>query len=258
MATGRTTPNHQRVYINGYDLSGYAMDSGEQGVAHEEYVSDPPVWTDAIVGVIAGKPTVTFGPLVGVFDNTATVGLHVLASANPTTRRNVMLAQGIRAAPAVGDPVFCAPLYQTSYKGKGEKIVSASMTFAHDTTSGLVYDEFWGNLLHTYSAEGAANSSNTPNVNNGAATAAGGWMMYQVYTVQASGTATISIDDSANGTSWTPLASATTAALPAGASASGIIQLATNATVRQYLRWQLALAGGATSAHFALAFMRGR
>ncbi len=253
MATGRSLPTFQRVYIDGYNLSCYAMDAGEYGIEHPEYASA--AMCDQVTGYLVGKPTPVFGPLVATFDNTATSGYHVLANAAQAARRDITLAQGVRAAPAMGDDVFCAPMWQARYKMIGDNIVTSRTDFVQDVTADLLYDEFFGKLLHPHSAETAANTADT-NVDNGAASAAGGWLMYHLESITGGGTATISIDDSANGTSWTALSGATSGAL--SGLASGIVQLGITATVRRYLRWQLALAGGATAATFAVSFMRGR
>lgn len=259
MGTGRSITDFQRVYIGGYDLSGYAMDAGEQGVEFTEFPGY--CWADAIKGVLVGKPKVTFGPLVATFDNTATSGFHVLANAAIGTKRNILLARGVRAVPAVGDDVFGGPFYQVSYKSIGQGIVTAKTEFRGvDIQDALLYDEFFGKLVHAYGAETGANAANTPNVDNGASSAAGGWLMYHISAIAGgAGTAAVSIDDSANGTAWAALSGATTGALAyTVAPTSGIVQLGVTATVRQYLRWQLALAGGATGCTFALAFFRGR
>lgn len=255
MATGRTLETFKRVYMDGYDMSGYSVDTGEQGVEMGEYAM--PCLSDAVVGVLVGKPTVTLGPINGVFDNTATSGIHVLADAAKGTKRNIMIASGIRAAPAFGDDVFCAPMYQVAYKAVGTEIVAANLRFAGpDVTVGMLYRQFWGKLLHAFGAETGANSANT-NVDNGASSALGGWLMYHIYSITGSGTVTVSIDDSANGTTWAALSGATSGAIAtASAPTSGIVQLATTATVRKYLRWQIAFGGSATACTFALGFMR--
>jgi len=46
------------------------------------------------------------------------------------------------------------------------------------------------------------------------------------------------------------------AAIAAG-TAHGLVAIAPTATVKQFTRWQIALAGGMTSCSFALAFVRG-
>jgi hypothetical protein len=256
MATGRTLTDYERLYIDGFDQSGYVMDTGEQGIEFQEF--DTLCLSDAITGALLGKPAVTFGPVNGVFDNTATSGLHVLSVAAQGARRNLLLARGVMAAPAMGDDVFAAPMYQVAYKAAGNQVVSARMDFAGpDITAAMAYTKYWGKLLHAYGSETGANAANT-NVDNGAATAAGGWLMYQIRSITGAGSVTLSIDDSANGTAWLALSGATSGAIAtASAPTSGIVQLATNATVRQYLRWQIAFGGSATACTFVLGFMRG-
>jgi hypothetical protein len=237
-------------------MSGYANDSGEQGIVYPETAL--PTFADAVTGYLLGKPKVNFGPLVAVLDNTATSGFHVIETAGQGAVQNVMLAYGMRAAPVTGDAVFAAPLPVLSYKTNG---AMATVNFGgYDATSGLNYDEFWGNLVHVYGSESDANAGNTPNVHDvTASTTAGGWLMYHIYSITGAGTVTISIDDSDNGTSWTPLSGATSGAIAtASAPTSGIIQLGVGATVRQYLRWQYAEGGSASSAYFTLGFIRGR
>jgi hypothetical protein len=259
MARGRSVPDYERVYIDGYDMSGYTVDPGERGSTWEEFDNGTTLG-DACKGVLVGMPTWTFGPLNGVFDNTATSGIHVLANAAQGTRRNIMHIRGVRAVPAIGDDAFCAPMLQTAYQGApGSGVVTASLKFAHDAQSGLLYANPFGAVLHTLTSETAANTANT-NADEGAATAKGGWLMYQILSITGAGTVTISVDDSSTGTSgWAALTGATTGAIAtATAPTSGFIQIGVTAAVKQYLRWQLALGGSATACTFALAFMRGR
>ena len=257
MAQGRSLTDFERVYIGGYDMSGYTSDPGEMGVDFARHNSL--CLSDAVQGALVGKPDVTFGPLNGVFDNTATSGLHVLADAEKGTTQNVMLMRGVREVPAVGNDAFCGPFLQTSHMTGMGDVVTAKLTFEYDANAGLNYDEFFGNVAHLFASETGANAANTPNINNGAASAAGGWMMYQIRSITGAGNVTISLDDSANGTAWAALSGATSGAIAtASAPTSGIVQLAIGATVRQYLRHQIAFGASATACTFALAFMRGR
>ncbi len=257
MARGRSTADFERLYIDGYDMSGYTIDCGERGADFGGAAFK--CKNDAIIGVLVGKPTLLFGPVNGVFDNTATSGIHVLANAAQATRRNIMHLRGVNAVPAIGDDAFCAQMIQSSYQAANSGDISAvNLQFAHDATSTIAYGNPFGAVLHVLGSETGANSANT-NADNGAATTAGGWLMYQVTSITGSGTVTISVDDSANGTSWSALSGATSGAIAtASAPTAGIINLATTATVRRYLRWQIAFGGSATACTFALAFMRGR
>jgi len=256
MTTGRTLPEFQRVYTDGYDLSSYIVETGEQGVAFAE--PRVPALADPIIGTQPSDPAVTCGPWQALFDNTATSGMHVLANAAQGTRRNILVAYGIQAAPAVGDPVFCVPALQSSYKGVGSPQVTATLKFAYDSNARLNYWQLFGNLLHVIGAETSANSSTAAGQDNGAASSKGGWLQYHITSITGTGTVTISVDDSADGTTYAALSGATSGAIAtASAPVAGFVQLATTATVRRYLRWQIAFGGSATACTFALAFMRG-
>lgn len=260
MARGRSVTKYERLYLGGYDMSAYIMDTGEKGVDYEANAGTSFCLADLVTGAICGRPAVMLGPLNGVFDNTATSGLHVIANAAQGSRVNVMYSRGVLAVPTIGDDAFCVPATMGQYHATQVDNTSAvNLTFSGlDASAGLNYDEFFGALLHAMGAETGANSANT-NADAGAASTAGGWLMYQVTSITGTGTVTISIDDSANGTTWAALSGATTGTIAtASAPTSGFIQLATNATVRRYLRWQVAFGGSATACTFALAFMRGR
>ena len=110
-------------------------------------------------------------------------------------------------------------------------------------------------MLHTKSAETAANSATGAGIDNGAASTAGGYLAFMGFA--GNGTATISIDDSADDSSYSALSGATSGELDFSSVQFGLVALGTTATVRQYLRWQLAL-NTATTVTFALAFVRGR
>lgn len=254
---GRTTKNWMRLYADGYNLSSQALSVGElaAGCDFEALAA----LSEPIKGGLCGAPEFTIGDVNGVFDNTATTGLHILSNSWLNSAHDIMVAIGDRAEPAVGVPAFVGKWVLKTYKGVPSGVmVTATLGFGgYDGTDRVSYNRPWGHLVHAYGAETGANASNTPNVDNGGSTALGGYLAYQIFAYAGTGSATISIDDSANGTSWLALSGATTGAIahtsmPCG----GIVQLGTTATVRQYLRWQLSLAT-LTSCTFALAFVRG-
>jgi hypothetical protein len=253
MATGRTVSKFVRPYIAGYDFGGLANTIAELKWEFDE--SDlTAAMGDSVTGRLPGMVNISCGAINAVFDNT-TAKSHAIGVAGNSLARAVMVAIGMRAEPVMGDWAWCAMLRQAGYQavesGGG---AFCNLTFnSTDPVSATKYTKPWGNLLHAKGAETGANSANT-NVDNGAATTAGGFLMYQVFA--GDGTATISIDDSANGTDWLALSGATTGVTDFSNPVAGIVQLATTATVRQYLRWQLAL-GTANTVTFALAFVRG-
>lgn len=255
MATGRTTYNHMRFYADGYDLSGYSRQVGPLVWEYEEADLTAGLG-DAARGRLPANCMINIGGYNGNLDNTAS-GLHAVA-VSPGVSRVVMAPWGIRAAPAAGDPVFCGRFQQAGYQAQED---GGAMTVTipwdgWDAANLIAFDKPWGVLLHANSAATAANTG-TGVDDYGAATALGGYLVYQIFSMNAAGTVTISVDDSADNSSFAALSGASSGAIGyASTPTAGIVAIGTGATVRQYLRWQIALAGGATTCTFASAFIR--
>lgn len=253
MATGRTVTKHWRVYADGYDLSGYSRSIGPLGISFAEEGGDAPALTDAVKGVLPGQGTVMVGTLNAIFDNTATSGLHAVM--NAVDQRDIMVAMGIRAAPAQGDPIFVAQSEQTAYVPEADGMMGVTIPFgagsARATT--MLFAKPFGVLLHAKGAETAVNSA--VGVDDwGAQTTLGGYMMYHAFT--SNGTATIKVQDASTNSdgSFGDLLSSGVID-PSSSPLSGIVATATGATVKRYLRWQIVL-GTATTVTFALGFVR--
>lgn len=251
---GRTTSKHLRVYVNGYDLSGYSRSVGDVGI--EMDTPELTVWTDAVKGYLTGAAALAFGPLNVNMDNTASVGAHVLENTSDAYRL-VTLAIGDRAAPVAGNPVFCAELRKTAYTAldsSGAVLANLAFAQAADVTStARQYTNPFGVLLNANTARTGVNSSSGFGHNASGATAAGGVFVYQV--TAGNGTATLSVDDSANNSAFTALSGATSGSITCAAGVYGVVPLSRTATVREYLRWQITL-GTATSVTFVSAFLR--
>lgn len=251
--TGRTIGIYSRFYADGYDLSGDTVSFGPLDIDYEYSAKAGLTW--AVKGSLLGKAELTIGTLNGVF-NSDTAGIHnVVKTKKP---RDVMIPLGMRAVPVAGDPTWIGRFNQTGYgTAFGEVMPTVTVPFGgQENFTTMKYADPWGVLLHAKASRNGANASTT-GVNNGAASALGGYLMYQIFSITGTGNATISIDDSADGTTYAALSGATSGAIAnTAAPTSGIVQLAINATVKQYLRWQLSLTG-ATACEFALAFVRG-
>lgn len=251
MATGRTVLKNSRFYMDGYDFSGYSRQFGP--LSWTFATDEQAALTDNVKNSLLGHATITPTVLNAFLDNTATSGLHVIANA-ANAARTVMIPIGIRAEPAAGDPVFCGIYEQTDYMMEGGETVFATINFGNwDAANRISYQKPWGRLLHAKGAETGANSA-TGGVDNGAASTAGGYFVYQVFS--GNGTATLSVDDSADDSSYSALSGATSGSIDCSSVKYGIVALGTTATVKRYLRWQLAL-GTATTVTFATAFVRG-
>lgn len=256
MATGRTLNKYYRVYIGGYDLSGFGRDIGPIGVEVEE--ADLSTWTDPVKGYLKNRAQVAIGTLNAVFDNTATTGIHaVLGTAG--IKRDVLIALGIQAAPAAGDPAFMGQFAQSAYQeldNGGAMTITAPFEGWDATAQSMLYAPGWGLLLHPNTAETAVNSGTGFDNPTGGATANGGLFMYQV--LAGNGTATLKVQDAATNTnpSFADLSGATSGSIDCATRQSGLVALGVTATVRQFLRWQIVL-GTATTVTFVMGFVRG-
>jgi len=251
-----------RFYVDGYDISGYSRDIGEFGISHDDAV-DSSV-TKAIKGHWIGQATVTPGVINAVLDDTAG-GLH--ASLRTSTDRDLMVAIGKLAAPVDGDIAFCGQFPQNSYRGGGDAtgLVAATLSLGEGQhgASTLGYACPFGRLLLAHAAKTAANSAVGFDNYSGAATALGGWMMYQISAAAGTGdiTATLKVQHAATNLdgSFADLLSSGVLNLGSGGTFggpySGVVALGHTADVYRYTRWQIAL-GTATSVTAAIAFMR--
>lgn len=252
----RSVVKNTRVYIDGFDLSGYV---GSPPPVQWSFT--PSEWaaiTDPVKGVLPGQCDIRGGPLNAVIDNTATSGLHAVMS-TPDAVRDVMIPSGGIAAPAQGSPVFCAQLSQLNYKGVLDgSLFTVSMELGGWDERGdtKAYSIPWGFMLQAKGARTAVNSS-AGITNYGAASTLGGFMMYQAF--DADGTVTILVEEASTNTdgNFAALSGATSGVIdPSAAPVSGVVAIGKSAAVKRYLRWQITL-GTATTVTFALAFIRG-
>lgn len=251
MTTGRTTLNNWRVYVDGYDMSGYSRSFGPLATTFDEGVDD--AVTLPVKAALVSNAQVGMGTLNGLFDNTATSGLHVIMS-GAGVERDVMIPAGIQAAPVNNDPVFCGTFTQLGYMGEPDNNpVYATIPFsgASPNSPVLMYKP-WGALLHAKAARTAANTAT--GLDQLASSTKGGWMMYQVFA--GNGTAALKVQHASTNSdgSFSDLISSGTIACTSPI--AGAVALSTGATVNRYVRWQIAL-GTATSVTFAIAFIRG-
>lgn len=257
MATGRTTQRWLRFYADGYDLSGYLRKV--EALKCEFDAPPEAALSDEVKNALADQVSLGVGALNGFFDNTATSGLHVVAS-GAGVKRVVLAVFGIRAAPAAGDPAYAGEFTQLGYAAQEENsriVVNIPFGDANAVAAAIGYVNPWGVLLHAKGAETAVNSSAGID-DHGAATALGGFMCYQLFS--SNGTVTLKVQDAAVNAdgSFADLSGATSGSINASVTpAAGIVALGTTATVRRYLRWQLVF-GTATTATFALSFARAK
>ena len=252
--TGRTVNRWIRAYYDGYDVSGYTRSIGPLQLDYE--LPEMTCYADAIKTYLPNHPNGSVGTLNGVLDNTAGA-LHALAQAGNGTSHIVTCVIGVRAEPLSGDPAFTGRFEQNSYQAvdaSGAIAINAQFGM-WDASNEINYANLWGMVLHANDTETTANTDvGFDNDQSAATTAFGGFFWYHL--ISADGSVTLSVDDAATNlnASFAPLVGATSG-LIAAAPAVGIVAIGTTATVRQFLRWQLAFTGGST-ATFVCGFNR--
>lgn len=251
----RINPKYTKIYVNGYEISCQASNIGTVG-----YAQDAPMvaaYCDAVKNTILGDSQIQCGPINALMSPSSGTGIHEIFD-DGNAIANVMIAFGSVAVPAVDAPVFAWTMQQGGYSAQGDGVVGVNIAFlnpAYTTIKG--YHSPFGKLLHANGAETAANTA-IATVDAGAATAKGGIFCYQLFS--SNGTVTLSLDEGAANTGngdFAALTGATSGSITAAVTPkSGMVALAKTATVKRYLRWQLAF-GTADTATFALAFIRG-
>lgn len=247
----RTHIKHSRVYINGVDLSGYARTYGPLGWMFE--AQPDAALTDEAKNILLGQGDIQAGALNAFLDNDA-AGLFANKAQGT---QNLMIALGVNAAPAAGDPIFAWKFEDVGYKvEQGAGFVAANVPFGGASySSTLTYRKPWGFLLHAKAVRTAVNAS-TGVDDNGASSALGGIFVYHLFS--SNGTVTLKAQHAATNSdgSFADLTGATSGSINASVTPqSGMVALSTTLAVNRYLRWQIVL-GTATTCTFALGFIR--
>jgi hypothetical protein len=251
----RLNPKYTRVYANGYDISGTARNYGTVGTKIK--LPTAAAYSDAIENTVPGGANIVCGPINAFLSPSAAIGLHELLKAGNVVT-DIMIVEASITEPAVGAPVFVWTMQEAEYTANDDEIVGVNVVFpdaAYTTVKG--YDNPFGLLVHANGAETGANTA-VATIDNGAASTKGGIFAWQLFS--SNGTVTLSIDDAAANTGdgdFGALTGATSGSITASVTPkSGMVALSTTATVKRYIRWQLAF-GTANTATFALAFIRG-
>lgn len=251
MTTGRTVLKFTRTYLDGYDMSGHSRSFGPLACVFDEGMDD--ALTVDVKGVMPAFATISMGTLNGIFDNTATSGIHIVMN-GAGVKRNVMIPFGIQAAPVDNDPVFAGQFVQNGYYGDpAANPVTATIPFGaiHTTGDNLGYANPWGVLLLAKAAKTAANSAT--GLDETASSAKGGWMMYQVFA--GNGTAALKVQHASTNSDGSFADLLSTGTISCSSPTSGVVILSKTASVNRYTRWQIAL-GTATTVTFALSWHR--
>ena len=248
----RTNIKHARIYVNGYDLSGYVRDAGTLSWLYDA-VPDACI-TDEVKNVLLGQPSISLGPLNAVLDGDA-AGLFT-AFKDPGVFRYATVALGQLAAPVAGDPFFSWYLAQKDFSHvEGGGFVSVNLTFDAGGAGFSTYGKPWGLNIHPKGAETAVNTA--IGIDSGIVSSAlGGIFVYHLFS--SNGTITLKAQDAATNSdaSFADITGATSGIIDASTTPKGaMVALGVTQTIRRYLRWNLTL-GTATTATFWLGLIR--
>lgn len=249
----RINDAYTRVYVDGYDVSGYANQVGDLDFAHA--FTPQAAFSDAVYNGLAGKTTISAGSINAFLDNDA-AGLTALTKTGIGTR-DLMVAYGTTGEPVKGNPFFAWTFEQTGFKaGGGSGFLAATLNVGNASYAGPITNRKpWGVILHPKGTETAANTAIGVD-DFGAATAFGGIFAYHLHS--SNGTVTLSVDDAATNTNpnFSALSGATSGSITAAVTPKhGMVALGLTATVRRYLRFQVAF-GTATTCSFTCGFIR--
>jgi len=256
---GRTLTKHTRVYVDGYDLSGYSRLIGP--LLWEYDLADLTAkMGDGAIGYLPDKPTCSPGVLNTVFDNTATTGPHVVLSAQ-NDDRVVLVAIGDRAAPAAGDPAYMGEYLQTGYHAEedGGAIVANLPFSSWEGESLIAYGQPWGVLAHALSSSDSdgSDSDDFMGDSDDTSTSFGGYMVWHVTAGDGTATITMEHSETQNDSDGAAIGGLTTGEIDFSSRSTGVaVTTAKTTTINQYTRWQISM-NSASTVTFALGFVRG-
>ena len=260
--TGRTLFKFSRVYLGGYDVSGYTRSYGP--LTWEFDPVELTTLTDAVKGYLPGDCNIGIANVNAVMDAATASQLYgsMRFGVAPSTARVVTIAIGDRAAPTQGDPSFNGYLQQIGFNAAEDAgAVVVNIPFGGWGADDLeVYRRPWGNVLNANVTRIAVNAAVGYDSGLVGGTAFGGFMVYHV--TAGAGTGQIKVQHStvANlDANFGDLGGCDTGVISFATPTSGIIPT-TNATttVGQWLRWQVVFTAGGPSVTFVLSFVRAR
>lgn len=262
MATGRTVPKFIRIYA-GHEATYYpsmlcGLTRTVGPLMHEHPEIDATGMCDSIKGYLPGQATISPGTVNVIMDPAAANTLvHMLPGlANGFVIGSPLITQipiGIRAAPAMGDPVFGGvfPFLGMQEADDGGLVTAVFQLGASWATDELTYfGRAWGQLLHAYGQETGANSSS--GADGGAASTNGGLMLLNIFSSDAAA-CDFKVQHSTDNSSFSDLTGASIS-VSGGGAYSYYALVPKTTTVNRYLRWQMTAAKTNT---FVMSFIRG-
>jgi len=256
MTTGRTLVKWLRMYVDGYDLSGYGRSVGPLSWSFDDVDMTAPM-SDAAKGYLPSSIHISPGTYNGVLQSTTDSGVEISRIQSTGTSRDIMIPVGIRAAPAAGDPVFCCKSTHNGFQvvEDGGAMTVNGIFGEWDVSDLVTYPVPWGLLQEPYTTDTITTTGAALTYPGGIATA-GGYMAYQIF-AGGTGTWTIKITDcSSAGGSYADV-EGLTVTVDASVPAAGIVQTTATTTAIDVYTKSVATEDVAGTLIFALALVRG-
>lgn len=223
-----------RLLVDEFDLSGDVRQVGNFGAVYPE--EDSTGWSDGRKTVTLGNPDIVLEGYQALFAKDGTG--RSFDALIPIAERNVSLAMGIGAAPAVGNPAFLSTFEQVSGQVDGTGTVALAVEFSGGLT-GAAQERPFGVVLAPGTSLSA--TTNGTSVDNAAASTNGLVAMLHV-TATASGSWTLKVQHSTNDSTWADLIT-----FSANGSAITSERGTSSGTVNRYLRFQATRTAGTST-----------
>jgi hypothetical protein len=264
--TGRTVSKFVRFYGNGYDLSGDSRAVGPLKLSNIQV--DNSAFPDDLKGYLPGQATIDPGSLNTNFNNATDRSLPV-GNAGNGIMQTVIIPIGIQRIPDTGDPAFMGQFEQLAFDvaidASGGITATLNLAASSGRASTFNYANPWGLMLFastvidpnydviTTLAQFGPNAVSA-GVDNGAASANGGYAIFQLFDFTGGTGPVLKIQHSVDNVDadYSDLLSS---GVILAAHTALLIPLANFATVKEWLRGMV-IFNGATSVTFAIAFVR--
>lgn len=225
---GRTLSKWLRVFVDGYNISGYGRSIGPLTAEFDLADLTCPM-SDTVKGYLPNQINISPGTFNGALQSTTDSGTEISKIQLGGVQRDLLVAVGDRAAPTAGNPAFCC---KTAHKGfsvleDGGAITVQAVFEGWDAADTILYPNPWGIMLTGgggYETFDETLSGSAINTGVASKTVKGGYFMYQVLPGSTGGW-TIKVMDDPDGLSgYTDIEGLTVTIADVSTPQAGIVQ----------------------------------
>jgi hypothetical protein len=221
---GRSLSRWVRVFVDGYNLSGYGRSIGPLAVAFDTADLTAQM-SDTVKGYLFGAPSITPGTFNGVMQSTTDSGTEISKIQTAGVSRDILVAIGDRAAPVAGNPAFvCKSTHSGFQVVEDGGAIAVNADFGEWDASDIPnYSSPWGIML-TAEYDSFDETLSGSVINTGLDTSLGGFFMYQVLPGGSGRWVVKVMDDPDGGSGYADVEGLTVTISDASVPQAGIIQ----------------------------------